>query len=75
VSDAIERDIPIIFWPFVIVWRLLTWVLKLTGRIISAVVGLGLMAAGVAVSLTVVGAPIGVPVAAFGFLLLIRALF
>jgi hypothetical protein len=33
------------------------------------------MAAGVAISLSVVGAPLGIPIAAFGFLLLIRALF
>jgi hypothetical protein len=39
------------------------------------VLGLALMAAGVALTLTVVGAIVGVPLAAFGLLLLVRALF
>ena len=66
---------PIVFAPFVWVWNLLTFILKLVGRIICAVLGLALMAAGIAASLTIVGAVIGAPVAAFGFLLIVRALF
>ena len=33
------------------------------------------MAAGVAITISVVGAPIGIPLAIFGFLLVVRALF
>ena len=70
-----NRDVPILLWPFYAVWRLLTLVLELVGRLICALLGLGLMAAGTAVTLTVLAAPIGIPIAAVGFLLLVRAIF
>jgi hypothetical protein len=37
--------------------------------------GIGLMIAGVAITMSVIGAPLGIPLASLGFLLLIRALF
>ena len=70
-----ERQVPWLLWPFYAIWRLLTLILEITGRIICAVLGLALMAAGVAVTLSIVAAPIGIPLVVFGFLLLIRALF
>ncbi len=74
-SDKEDHGTPWIFWPFVAVWRLLTMILALTGRIICAVLGLVFMAVGVTISLSIVGAPLGVPLAAFGLLLLVRSLF
>jgi len=50
-------------------------ILNLIGRVISALLGIALMAGGVAIALSIVGAPIGIPLASLGFLLLIRALF
>ncbi len=41
----------------------------------AQVAGVALMVGGVAITLSVVGAPIGIPLASLGFLLLIRALF
>ncbi len=70
-----ERRIPWILWPFYAVWRLLTFILNITGRIICAFIGIVLMAAGISITLSIVGAPLGIPMAAFGFLLLVRALF
>ena len=70
-----ERDVPVLLWPFYAIWRLLTFVLQVVGRLITALLGLGLMAAGVAVAMTFVAAPVGIPLAAFGFLLVIRAIF
>lgn len=70
-----DRDIPFLLWPFYAVWRLLTLILAITGRILCAVLGLALMAAGVAITISIVAAPIGIPLIVFGFLLLIRALF
>jgi hypothetical protein len=70
-----EKDSPLLLWPFYALWRLLTLILAITGRIVCAILGLALMAAGVAVALTVVAAPIGIPLVVLGFLLLIRALF
>jgi len=67
--------VPILLWPFYAVWRLLTFVLNLTGRLVCAVLGIGLMIAGVVITMTVLAAPIGIPLAALGFLLMIRAIF
>ncbi len=73
--DNQERQIPWILWPFYAIWRIVTFVFELTGRIICAIIGLALMAVGVAITISVVAAVIGIPIAAFGFLLLVRALF
>jgi hypothetical protein len=74
-NDTSESGVPWLLWPFYAIWKALTLILNITGRILCALLGLGLMAAGVAVSLSVVGAPLGIPLAAFGFLLAVRALF
>ena len=74
-SDKEEKRVPWLLWPFYALWRLVTLILKITGRVLCAIFGLALMAAGIAVTLSIVGAPIGIPIAAFGFLLLVRALF
>jgi membrane protein YqaA with SNARE-associated domain len=69
------RRVPWFLWPFYAVWRLLTFVLEAVGRVLCAVLGVALMAVGLVVSLTVVGAPLGVPLSIVGFLLLVRAFF
>jgi hypothetical protein len=70
-----DRDVPILLWPIYAIWRLVTFVLELVGRLLCGVIGIGLMAAGVAITITVLAAPVGIPLAAFGFLLLVRAIF
>ena len=70
-----ENRVPLLLWPFYAIWRLLTFVLNVVGRLICAGLGLAMMIGGVAVTLSVVGAPVGIPLAALGFLLLVRALF
>jgi hypothetical protein len=70
-----DRDVPILLWPFYAIWRLLTFVVEMVGRLICALIGLALMAAGTAITITVLAAPIGIPIAAVGFLLLVRAVF
>ena len=74
-SDSPGKSVPLLLWPFYAIWRFLTFILTMIGRLLCAVLGIGLMAAGVGVSLSVVGAPLGIPLAAVGFLLLVRALF
>ncbi|HZW58655.1 MAG TPA: hypothetical protein VFE85_00055 [Woeseiaceae bacterium] len=73
-----ERDthhVPILLWPFALLWRLLGFVLHVTSRIVAALLGLVLMVAGVVLTMSVLGAPAGIALCAFGFLLLVRALF
>jgi hypothetical protein len=74
-SENEEKRIPWLLWPFYAIYRVVTFVFELTGRIICALIGLALKAAGLAITVTVVAAPVGIPIAAFGFLLLVRALF
>ncbi len=73
-ANLVSR-VPWFLWPFYAVWRLVTFVLTATGRLLCALLGLVLIAAGVVVTLTLIGAPIGIPLAALGFLLLVRAIF
>lgn len=70
-----RKRTPIILLPFVIVWSIFTFFLRLTGRIVAAVIGLGLMIIGIALSVSLVAMPIGIPLAIFGFLLMLRSVF
>ncbi|OGN74368.1 MAG: hypothetical protein A2X25_05610 [Chloroflexi bacterium GWB2_49_20] len=62
-------------WPFVALWKLVTGIVTLTGRLVAAILGLVLMFVGVVVSLTIIGAIVGIPLVVFGFLLILRGLF
>ena len=73
--DSHRKRTPILLLPFVIVWSLFSFFLRLTGRIVAAVLGLVFMIAGIALSVSVVAAPIGIPLAIFGFLLVLRSIF
>ena len=66
---------PLLLWPFVAIWRLLTWIVELTGRLLAVALGLVLMIVGVVVSLTVIGAVVGIPLALVGFMLVLRGIF
>ena len=74
-SDTADRNTPWILWPFVAVWRLLSFVLELTSRIICAILGLIIAILGSVITMSVIGAPVGIPIAIFGFLMIVRALF
>lgn len=64
-----------LLWPFLGVWNLLALVLNITGRVLAGVLGVGLMIVGIALTLTVAGAPAGIPLAIVGLLLIIRSIF
>jgi len=74
-SDQSDNGVPILLWPFYAVWRLLTFVVELIGRLLCAILGIGLMIAGVTITLSIIGAPVGIPLASVGFLLLVRSIF
>ena len=74
-NDSTQGNVPILLWPFYAIWRMLTFVLGVVGRLLCALIGIGIMIVGVAIALSVVGAPLGIPLASLGFLLLIRAIF
>jgi hypothetical protein len=70
-----EKKTPWFAWPFVALWRFLTWILELTGRLVVIILGIVLMILGAVATLTVLGAIVGVPLIIFGFLLTLRGLF
>jgi hypothetical protein len=69
------KPVPWYLWPFVALWRLVTGILALTGRLVAVVLGLVFVLVGAVLSATVVGAILGVPLILFGGLLVIRGLF
>lgn len=60
--------------PFVALWRLTATILELTGRFVAILIGFILVIIGILVSLTVVGAIIGIPLTLFGLMLMARGL-
>jgi hypothetical protein len=52
-----------------------TTILGLTGRFVAMVLGLVLMLVGFLISLTIVGAIVGVPLFIVGFMLVLRGIF
>ena len=56
-----SREVPILLWPFYTVWRLLTFILSIVGRLLCAMLGVVTMMVGIAVTLSVIGAPLGIP--------------
>jgi len=70
-----KRGVPWYLWPFWAIWRLVIFIISVTGRVVGAVIGLALLIVGGGVSLTVVGAIVGVPLIIFALLLIIRSLF
>jgi hypothetical protein len=70
-----KRQTSCLLWPFVAIWNLVVWIVNLTGRLIAILLGLVFVIAGVILTLTVVGAVIGIPLASFGVLLMVRGLW
>jgi len=61
--------------PLAWVGDLLGWILNLTGRLIAALMGMTFLGIGLLLTVTLVAAPLGIPLAIFGFLLILRSLF
>jgi hypothetical protein len=74
-ARSARETAPWIFWPVAAIRDLLAFVLRLTGRLVSGVIGLVLLIGGALLSFTIVGAPIGIPLGLVGLLLLFRSLF
>ena len=70
-----QRKTPLLLLPFVLVWSIFNFMMRLTGRIVAAIIGITFMIVGLTLTVTFVAAPIGIPLAIFGFLLIIRSIF
>jgi hypothetical protein len=63
-----------LLWPFVALFRLVAGILILGGRFLVMVLGMVFIFVGILVSLTIVGAIVGIPLALVGLLLVFRGL-
>jgi hypothetical protein len=54
-------------------FKLVGWIINVAGRLVAIV--LGLLLVGLILTVTVIGALIGIPLILFGFLLVVRGLF
>jgi hypothetical protein len=70
-----KNHIPWYLWPFVALWKLLAVIVEMTGRFVAMALGIVLIVVGIIISLTIVGAIIGIPLAIVGLLLLLRGMF
>ena len=70
-----DLRLEIVLAPFRLLWSLLAGILNLTGRVVALILGLVLLIGGVLLSATGILACLGVPLAIFGGLLIIRGLF
>ncbi len=70
-----KKRTPWLLWPFAALWNFFAYLVGLTGRLAAIALGITLMIVGVIVSLTIVGAVVGIPLFAFGALLVIRGLW
>ena len=70
-----EKHIPWYLWPFAAIWKLLAVIVEMTGRLVAMILGIVLMLVGGLVSLTVIGAIIGIPLAIIGLLLFLKGIF
>jgi hypothetical protein len=68
-SDKQEKKTPWFLWPFVALWDLLAFILGLTGRLVAAVL------VGIVLTVTLIAAPVGIPLIILGFLLMLRSIF
>ena len=73
-SLTAER-VPWYLWPFYTIWRLITWIVRLTGRLIAVILGFALILLGAILCITVILLPLGIPMIVFGFLPTMRGLF
>jgi hypothetical protein len=70
-----KNHIPWYLWPFAALWKLLAVIVELTGRFVAMVLGIVFIVVGIIVSLTIIGALVGIPLAIVGLLLLLRGIF
>ena len=74
-TTAAKRQAPWYSWPFVAIWKLLAVIVEMTGRLLAMILGIVLMLVGGLISLTIIGAILGIPLAIVGFLLFVRGIF
>jgi hypothetical protein len=74
-KETIKKRVPWYLWPFWAIWKLVIGIVAGTGRLVAVILGLVFLIVGVVLTVTVVGAIVGIPFFIFGLLLIFRGLF
>lgn len=74
-TTSTKQNIPWYLWPFAAIWKLIAVIVEMTGRLLAMIIGILLMIVGGIVSLTIIGAIIGIPLAIVGLLLFLKGIF
>ncbi len=69
------KNSPCLLRPFIWLWNFIAYIISLTGRLLAVVLGLVFMLVGVILSITIIGAIVGVPLFIIGLLLVVRGLW
>ncbi|OZV11797.1 hypothetical protein CIW83_13140 [Tissierella sp. P1] len=64
-----------LFFPFIALGKLVEGIMKVTGRLVAIMLGFAFLILGIVLSLTFIGAILGIPLAVLGFTMIIRGLF
>jgi hypothetical protein len=70
-----NHKVPWFLWPFWAIWKLVVGIVAATGRLLAVILGLVFLIVGVILTITVVGAIVGIPFIIFGLLVMVRGLF
>ena len=68
------KQSPWYFLPFIILWRLVGFILSIIGRTFGMILGGFLIFVGMLLCFTIIGAVVGIPVMIVGVMLVIRSL-
>lgn len=70
-----KKKVSWFLWPFWLVYQLTVWILKITGRLVGAVLGVVFLILGFVLSVTIIGAIVGIPLIILGLMLMVRSIF
>lgn len=65
----------ILLLPFTIAWKLVESMIKITGRLVAIMLGCIITTIGILLSLTIIGAILGIPMTILGITMIIRGVF
>jgi len=72
---AVAQRTPILLWPLVGMWRIITFFANAVGILLTLLIGFTLMVAGLVLTWTVIFSILGIPLFIIGVLLVVRGLY
>lgn len=73
--ESEAKKIPFLLWPLWALFQFAVWILKFTGRLLGAILGLTILIVGFVLSATIIGAIVGIPMIILGGMLMFRSIF